>query len=66
MMNYLKLANESNIDIRKNKDCIKSISLKLNVVERFAAQEGDFFNKCQSFLFCKGQPPVGKYPYSFL
>ena len=60
-----EVANESNIDIRKNKDCIKSISLKLNGVERFAAQEGDFFNKCQSFLFCKGQPPDGVYPYSF-
>jgi hypothetical protein len=60
-----EFANESNIDIRKNKNCIKSISLKLNGIERFATQEGDFFNKCQSFLFSKGSPPEGVYPYSF-
>jgi hypothetical protein len=55
----------SNYEFRKNINCLKTISLKLNGVDRFSTQDPDFFNYVQSYSFSKKTPKEGIYPYSF-
>ena len=57
--------NLDNYSMKKDKDCIKSISLNLNGVDRFSTQDPQFFNYIQSYNFCKTAPKSGIYPYSF-
>jgi hypothetical protein len=54
-----------NFSFRKNINCLKTISLKLNGVDRFSTQDPDFFNYLQSYSFSKKTPKEGIYPYSF-
>ena len=58
-------ANSSNYNLKKDKNCLKSISLNLNGVDRFSTQDPEFFNQLQSFGFSKKGPKNGIYPYSF-
>jgi hypothetical protein len=58
-------ANNVNYEIKKDKNCIKSISLNLDGTDRFTTQDPDFFNYLQSYSFSKTGPKAGIYPYSF-
>jgi len=58
-------ANNVNYEIKKDKNCIKSISLNLDGTDRFTTQDPEFFNYLQSFSFSKTGPKAGVYPYSF-
>ena len=58
-------ANSENYEMKRNKHCIKNISLNLGGTERFSAQEPEFFNYLQSYTYSKSGPRVGIYPYSF-
>ena len=42
--------------MRKDKNCIKNISLNLNGVDRFSTQDPEFFNYLQSYKFSKNAP----------
>ena len=57
--------NRENYEIRKDKNCIKNISLRLNGTERLSIQEPEFFNQLQSFSYSKEGIKNGIYPYSF-
>lgn len=57
--------NEVNYNLKKDKNCLKSISLNLNGVDRFSTQDPEFFNYQQAFSFSKTGPKEGIYPYSF-
>ena len=61
---YEKLTRE-NQSFKKNKNCIKTIALNLNGIDRFSTQEPEFFNYLQSYSFSKSGPKHGIYPYSF-
>tara|TARA_B100000795_G_C22802415_1_gene442621 strand:+ start:299 stop:1903 length:1605 start_codon:yes stop_codon:yes gene_type:complete len=57
--------NPDNFEFKKDKNCLKNISLILNGTERLSTQEPDFFNQLQSYNYSKANPKGGIYPYSF-
>jgi hypothetical protein len=63
--NAKEVIGNSNYDIKGNENIIKSLSLKLNGVERFSEKDSDFYNLAQSYNYAKNTPSRGILFYSF-
>ena len=55
----------TNYDIKGEENIIRSLSLKLNGVERFNEKDSDFYNLAQSYNYAKNTPSRGILFYSF-
>jgi hypothetical protein len=60
-----EIIGNSNYDIKGSENIIKSLSLKLNGVERFSDKDSDFYNLAQSYNYAKNTPSTGILFYSF-
>ena len=63
--NAREVIRNSNYYIKGQENIIKSLSLKLNGIERFSDKDSDFYNLAQSYNFAKNTPSRGILFYSF-